>query len=68
MLDTARSLQLLHAPHVGERGKALLTSIMVGVFWNLCRRRNRSTPLLRRFRLGWASFSWNVLIPTLVQM
>ena len=32
MLDIAGSLQLLHAPHVRERDKALLRSIMVGVF------------------------------------
>ena len=30
MLDIAGSLQLLHAPHVRERDKALLRSIMVG--------------------------------------
>ena len=32
MLDIAGSLQLLHAPHVRERDKALLRSILVGVF------------------------------------
>ena len=34
MLDIAGSLQLLHAPHVRERDKALLRSIMVGGVWN----------------------------------
>ena len=54
MLDIAGSLQLLHAPHVRERDKALLRSIMVGGVWNgfllgHARGRNRSVPLLRRF-------------------
>ena len=34
LLDIAGSLQLLHAPHVRERDKALLRSIMVGGVWN----------------------------------
>ena len=34
MLDIAGSLQLLHAPHVRERDKALLRGIMVGGVWN----------------------------------
>ena len=34
MLDIADSLQLLHAPHVREKDKALLRSIMVGGVWN----------------------------------
>ena len=33
MLDIAGSLQLLHAPHVRERNKALLRSILVGGEW-----------------------------------
>ena len=33
MLDIAGSLQLLHAPQVRERDKALLRSIMVGGVW-----------------------------------
>ena len=34
MLDKAGSLQLLHAPHVRERDKAMLRSIMVGCVGN----------------------------------
>ena len=34
LLDMAGSLQLLHAPHVRERDKALLRGIMVGGVWN----------------------------------
>ena len=34
MLDIAGSLQLLYAPHVRERDKALLRAIMVGGVWN----------------------------------
>ena len=34
MLDIAGSLQLAHAPHVRERDKALLRSIMFGGVWN----------------------------------
>ena len=34
LLDIAGSLQLLHAPHVRERDKALLRSHMVGGVWN----------------------------------
>ena len=34
LLDIAGSLQLLHAPHVRERDKALLRSVMVGGVWN----------------------------------
>ena len=34
LLDIAGSLQLLHAPHVRERDKALLRGIMVGGVWN----------------------------------
>ena len=34
MLDIAGSLQLLRAPHVRERDKALLRAIMVGSVWN----------------------------------
>ena len=34
MLDIAGSLELLHAPHVRERDKALLRSIIVGRVWN----------------------------------
>ena len=34
LLDIAWSLQLLHAPHVRERDKALLRAIMVGGVWN----------------------------------
>ena len=51
MLDIAGSLQLLHAPHVRERDKALLRSIMVGGVWNGFllghAGRNRYMPLLR---------------------
>ena len=34
LLDIAGSLQLLHAPHVSERNKALLRGIMAGGVWN----------------------------------
>ena len=34
LLDIAGSLQLLHAPHVRERDKALLRGIMAGGVWN----------------------------------
>ena len=34
MLDIAGSLQLLHAPYVRERDKALLRAVMVGGVWN----------------------------------
>ena len=34
LLDIAASFQLLHAPHVRERNKALLRGIMVGGVWN----------------------------------
>ena len=34
LLDMAGSLQLLHAPHVTERDKALLRAILVGGVWN----------------------------------
>ena len=49
LLDIAGSLQLLHAPHVRERDKALLRSIMVGGVWNglSCQGRTRSMSLLR---------------------
>ena len=52
MLDIAGSLQLLHAPHVRERDKALLRAIMVGgcLEWissRSCQGRSRSLPLLR---------------------
>ena len=51
LLDIAGSLQLLHASHVRERSKALLSSIMVGgrrglemISSRSCQGRNRSVP------------------------
>ena len=54
MLDMAGSLQLLHAPHVRERDKALLRSIMVGGVLNgilLGHARGEIVPCIR---WGWS--------------
>ena len=52
LLDIAGSLQLLTAPHVRERDKALLRGIIWGCLeWissRSCQGRNRSVPFLRR--------------------
>ena len=59
MLDIAGSLQLLHAPRVRERDKALLRAVMVGgcLEWissRSCQGRSRSVPFLRRGGWRWA--------------
>ena len=56
LLDIAGSLQLLHAPHVRERDKALLRSIMVGGVWNgflLGHARKEIVPVPLLWRGGW---------------
>ena len=72
MLDIAGSLQLLHAPHVRERDKALLRAIMVGGVWNgflLCHARGEIVSC--RF---WGGFDgdghlfWECPHPPLVQI